>query len=169
MRVVQLLDSGGPAALFNSLSPRVRFAEEQLQLSYRRDIDIPVRGGLRLVPLLGGPRTYQLFDSGPDICLGYSMPGALNAAITGEPAEVGAVDRLGALIGEARASVLQALAVPLPVGQLAAKVGAAVSTISYHCAGLRAAGLVEPVRIGRSVWMVRTPLGDEITELLTGP
>ena len=87
VRVGQLLDSGGPAALFNSLSPRVRFVDEQLQLSYRRDIDIPVRGGLRLVPLLGGPRTYQLFDSGPNICLGYSMSGALSAALHGEPAE----------------------------------------------------------------------------------
>jgi DNA-binding transcriptional ArsR family regulator len=71
-------------------------------------------------------------------------------------------DPLGPLIGTARAAILRALTVPATTSQLVAQLGMSLGNVGGHLAVLRAAGLVERTRTGRSVQYVATPLGDAL-------
>ncbi len=83
------------------------------------------------------------------------------ADIFGPPPVIGA-DPLAPLIGGARAAILRALAAPATTSQLVAQLGMSLGGVGGHLAVLRAAGLVNRARSGRSVNYVATPLGDAL-------
>ena len=83
------------------------------------------------------------------------------ADIFGPPAVTGP-DPLAPLIGGARAAILRALTAPATTSQLAAQLGMSLGNAGGHLAVLRAAGLVERARSGRSVNYVATALGDAL-------
>jgi DNA-binding transcriptional ArsR family regulator len=73
--------------------------------------------------------------------------------------------RLDALVGEPRATLLQALDRPSTVGQLAARLGFVPSAITHHVSVLEPAGLVVRERRGQSVLVHRTQRGTELLAL----
>jgi DNA-binding transcriptional ArsR family regulator len=78
------------------------------------------------------------------------------------PPEVPPGDPLGPLIGAARAAILRTLTAPATTSQLAAQLGLSLGTVGGHLAVLRAAGLVERARTGRSVNYVATAAADAL-------
>jgi DNA-binding transcriptional ArsR family regulator len=66
---------------------------------------------------------------------------------------------LAGLLGSTRACVLRALRTPSSTSELAASVGTSAASASEHAAALRASGLVQTARRGRSVSHSLTPLG----------
>jgi DNA-binding transcriptional ArsR family regulator len=66
---------------------------------------------------------------------------------------------LAGLLGHTRAAVLHALRTPHSTTELAARVGTSAPSASQHATALRASGLVQTVRRGRSVHHSLTPLG----------
>ncbi|MER6343529.1 ArsR/SmtB family transcription factor [Streptomyces sp. NPDC001595] len=71
---------------------------------------------------------------------------------------------LGALLGGARAAVLDLLDSPLSTTQLTAVTGQGLGSVGRHLRVLREAGLVERRRAGRSVLYARTTAGDVLVE-----
>jgi DNA-binding transcriptional ArsR family regulator len=69
---------------------------------------------------------------------------------------------LGVLIGHSRARVLRSLADPASTTQLARALGTATGATGDHLAVLLRSGLVDRIRVGRSVLYRRTPLGDAL-------
>src|SRR5215207_10184959 len=74
-------------------------------------------------------------------------------------------EALHALLGERRASVLEALDVPRSTTELARRLGVSPGSVSQHLRVLRAATLVDGHRVGRNVLYVRSPTGNKLAEL----
>jgi DNA-binding transcriptional ArsR family regulator len=112
--------------------------------------------GLVLVPS-------SLWTGPPLFAFQPGMPGG-NALVYS--ARSGGVDTktshfpdLAGLLGSTRAGVLRALRTPRSTSELAASVGTSAASASEHAAALRASGLVQTARRGRSVSHSLTPLG----------
>jgi DNA-binding transcriptional ArsR family regulator len=73
--------------------------------------------------------------------------------------------RLRALVGDARAAVLEALAAPHTTGELAVELGIAPSTASERLTALARAGLIDRRRAGREVYYVLNSRGMELLAL----
>jgi hypothetical protein len=117
-----------------------------------------------LVPMLsGGDALICSLDQPDAVWLGYPVPGVGRLFHGGHKTVRG--DSLGLLLGPVRAQVLNALARPLTMGELAALTGLAPSAITYHCERLTAIGLVERERRGREVRVSRTRRAEQLTEL----
>jgi DNA-binding transcriptional ArsR family regulator len=70
------------------------------------------------------------------------------------------------LVGQGRADLLAALDEPAGTGSLAVALGRSAGTVSEHLHALRAAGLADVRRTGKSSRWTRTELGDA---LVAGP
>jgi DNA-binding transcriptional ArsR family regulator len=69
-------------------------------------------------------------------------------------------DALAALLGQSRASILEALSVPRTTTALAGRLGLAASTVSQHLTVMTDSGLLTSRRDGRRVLYSRTLVGD---------
>lgn len=72
---------------------------------------------------------------------------------------------LDVLLGSARAAVLRMLQVPKATTDIASMLRMGTSTVSYHLAQLRRAGLVEAHRDGRRVYYRRSRIGENFLTL----
>jgi DNA-binding transcriptional ArsR family regulator len=153
---------GGMAALLNSLHPRISYADGMLTVAHPHHRCVPLgRRRLVLMPMIAGRGSVLASFERPDVCcIGYPVrrPGP------GAPAASGGA--LAMILGQLRATILQALRRPLTVSDLAADVHCAPTTATYHLHQLAAAGLIIREPCGISVRVSRTARGDELVDLL---
>jgi len=143
---------------------------EGSELVLRRDGGEPSRwflppDGLSLVPMLGGPRALVSSHDGDRIThLAYPVTG--QERLLERPA--GHEDRLAALLGDRRATVLRLLDRPATAGAVAAALEAVPSAATHHVRALEAAGLVVRERAGQHVRVHRTDRGTALLALYDG-
>jgi DNA-binding transcriptional ArsR family regulator len=105
----------------------------------------------------------SLWNGPPLFAIQPGMPGGnalVYAARSGDlDARTSHFPDLAGLLGSTRAGVLRALRTPRSTSELAASVGTSAASASEHAAALRASGLVQTARRGRSVSHSLTPLG----------
>src|SRR6266700_2012501 len=153
---------GGARALFADLDGRVRWDDGVLYVDRHRGehhvLDIDGRG-LPLVPSLfcRGAVSYISMREPPVIA--YPARGR---ATVWETAPVRDSAHLVGLLGAPRARLLVLLARPATTTELAHRLAVSPSAVSQHLRVLRAAGLLNRARSGRSVLYLRSPLGDEL-------
>lgn len=132
----------------------------QVQLRLHAEVLDCAGSGLVLVPSVMAPRCFVVTEPPAQPTLFYP---ALGVSETWTDTSTRTADALRDLLGAGRAGVLLALRGPLSTTELAAAQDLAPSTASHHLALLRAAGLVNSHRDGRTVQHVRTPLGEALT------
>jgi hypothetical protein len=157
--------SGDLAALLGGVRGRLRVDCDTIRLPDPHP-EIFRRGGRRLVlvPLVSGQAASIFSVDRPDVVwLGYPLPG-LRTLIDGTPSEP-ADDALALVLGAARARVLLGVDGG-PAGPIARRTGCSLSTLTYHCIALEAAGLIRRERHGQQVLLSRTRRGDELIALL---
>ena len=143
---------------------------EGSELVLRRDGGEPSRwslppDGLSLVPMLGGPRALVSSHDGDRIThLAYPVTG--QERLLERPAD--REDRLAALLGDRRATVLRLLDRPATAGAVAAALEAVPSAATHHVRALEAAGLVVRERAGQHVRVHRTDRGTALLALYDG-
>ncbi|WP_107503127.1 ArsR/SmtB family transcription factor [Streptomyces geranii] len=149
--------TGGAEGLLANLGPRMRWQRPVLEVDYRTDRDLHLRGrGIRFVPTyfsLGTPVALADADLPPVL----SYP--LNHATAPEGPPPGERPSLGALLGATRARVLRCAADGLTTGELAHAAGISLSAASRHASVLRDAGLTTARQLGPAVIHTLTPLG----------
>lgn len=175
-RVGEALVRGSGVELLNHLHPRLRYTDGVLTLLGTRFVcdrstnrsslgDRPVC----LVPLFAGPDTLCVdFDNPALVLIGY--PARVDDNLAPRPTRLGAVgapDRLEEILGPARAHVLRRAANPTTAGALAALIGCAPNTASYHYDQLERLGLIIRDRRGTKVWITRTERGARLVEVLS--
>ncbi|MFJ3671563.1 helix-turn-helix domain-containing protein [Streptomyces sp. NPDC090106] len=147
----------GVQGLLTSLGPRFRWQPPVLEVDYRTDRDLHLRGrGIRIVP------TY--FSWGTPVALADpGLPPVLSCPLHHSTAPEEALPAenvpLSALLGNTRARVLRCVADGLTTGELAQAVGVSLSAASRHTSVLRDAGLTTSRHIGPTVLHTLTPLG----------
>jgi DNA-binding transcriptional ArsR family regulator len=153
---------GGLDALLNSLHPRINYRDGCLTyaLPWHRRHELG-RRRLVLVPTLAD-----------DMLVSFELPAIVYLAYPirrPRPPHPGprSEDPLALVLSPARAAALRALRRPLTVSQLAAAIGCAPTTATYHIQHLTAAGLAVRERRGPSVQISRTLRGTELVELLS--
>jgi DNA-binding transcriptional ArsR family regulator len=152
----------GVAAMVGALHPRVFWRGDAVEVRMRQWTEtVPCEGsGLLLVPtVLGAPYCSVVTEPPSPPTLFYPAQGVTEVW---HRSGTGGHAALAALMGEGRAALLAALDVPRSTTEAAGVAGLAVSTASHHLDRLRAAGLVDRARDGRSVRHARTPLGDAL-------
>ncbi|GAA4254204.1 DUF5937 family protein [Dactylosporangium darangshiense] len=153
------LAADGVGGLLNDLHAQVTFADGTLSVLQRwcTSPDVPDGGDLVLIPsVFVWPSVLTVF--GPAAQLAYP-PRGVGALWESPPA---APEALGALVGRARARLLNELAAPASTTTLAERTGLTAGGVSQHLAVLRAAGLVRTHRAGRSVLNVRTETAEAL-------
>ncbi|WP_189787934.1 ArsR/SmtB family transcription factor [Streptomyces capitiformicae] len=156
--------------VLTGLSAKVRFADGALEGPYRecdRHLDLAGRR-LMLVPVVSG-FTASMYSVDRDdlVWFSYPLPGL---GRLGAPArKPSRKDALTQVLGPLRAGVLRSVQPPATVSELAGLLNVGVSTITYHCEQLKAAGLLRRERHGREVRQRLTTRGVELVELLSGP
>ncbi|WP_046774043.1 ArsR/SmtB family transcription factor, partial [Streptomyces scabiei] len=80
------------------------------------------------------------------------------------PAAAGTHQALAALLGRARAAVLEEVADGRTTSEVAARVGLSPATVSHHVAVLRESGLLTSRRLGGIVLHTLTALGADLLE-----
>lgn len=169
-RVGSAVVRGQLDVLLNSLHPRLSYQDGELLFSHRFSPE-PERLGDRrlvLVPLLAGPDGLLVSLDQPDLVyLGYPLPGATGSPSHRHRHRHGDDDTLSTVLGPLRAAALRALGRPLNAGELAAEIGCAPNTVTYHCDQLEAAGLVRRRRVRQSVEISRTLRGDQLVDVLS--
>lgn len=158
------LVNGGIAALMEDLDPRLAWDGRTLR------VHAPVRDrralhgeGVVLMPsAFSIGRPIVILDPPYQPTLVYGARGVATAFT--EP--VAPADALVQLLGRTRALLLAALDEPAGTGHLAITLGRTAGTVSEHLHALRAAGLVDVRRIGKTSRWQRTELADA---LVAGP
>ncbi|MFF8609601.1 ArsR/SmtB family transcription factor [Streptomyces sp. NPDC015346] len=166
--------TGGLDALLTGLDSALRYEDGTLRLphpcpSHLTDLG---RRPLVLVPLASGYRARMYgADRGDVLWIGYPVPGLGNVAGRrgDRSCTDGELDALGAVLGEVRAEILRYLPHTPTVSDLARHLQVGVSTASYHCRQLAAAGLLHRERHGKEVRLLPTERGTALTQLLTMP
>jgi DNA-binding transcriptional ArsR family regulator len=167
-----LVLSGGLFELLSDLHPEVSLRSDLLYINKPRHGDAHYRGAaLTLIP------SVFVF---PGLIVGHEDDGTLS--LTYAARGVGRVwegicsgmsddeDRLGSLLGRARAAILTMLSVPMSTTQLAHELEQSPGTVSQHLSILRGSGMVTSWRAGRSVLYRQTALGASVTAAATrGP
>ncbi|WP_083971935.1 ArsR/SmtB family transcription factor [Actinoplanes awajinensis] len=120
----------------------------------------PAGQGLLLMPTVFGTLINYVEPPWP-YALVYPARGV--ADLFGPAARAPGDVALSRLVGERRADVLRALAVPATTSQLVAQLSLSLGTVGSHLAVLRDAGLVTRTRLGRAVRYELTPLGAALT------
>jgi DNA-binding transcriptional ArsR family regulator len=156
------LASGGVDRLFRNLHPSVRFTGDRIEIDRPFCCDgVPLPGqGLLLVPCV------------------FTWPAALPVTaaphvptITYPPRGLGRLwesrqdttdSPLADLVGRTRAAIVEHLDLPMSTTHLAQQLGVSAPTLSVHLGILRAAGVVDSRRDGRTVLYHRTRLGNHL-------
>jgi len=153
---IPALTTGGLAGVLGTLHETLAWRDNSLERSWRTG-DCSLDGhGLQLLPsaLWTGPPLFC--DQAPEFggnTLIYSARPPATAYDEGRSGD------LAGLLGHTRAAVLHALRTPRSTMELADCVGTSAPSASQHATALRASGLVQTVRRGRSVNHSLTPLG----------
>ncbi|MGW2150029.1 hypothetical protein ACWCOT_37390 [Nonomuraea bangladeshensis] len=173
-RIGAAVVSHGLDAVLNALSASLRYADGTLCLPHspcpRHRSELDGRR-LMLVPLASG-FTAGMYNAQRDdyVWIGYPLPGLGRIATRAHPAPPPAPDSaLTQVLGPIRAAILRQSSSLPSVSELARHLHLGVSTITYHCRQLAAAGLLHRERHGREVRLRLTPRGTELLDLLTGP
>jgi DNA-binding transcriptional ArsR family regulator len=158
------LVAGGIAALMADLDPRVTWDGDTLRVDARdRDRRTLHGEGIVLMPsAFNVGRPLVILDPPYQPTLVYGARGVATAYT----APVAPADALVHLLGRSRALLLAALDEPAGTGHLAIMLERSAGTVSEHLHALRAAGLVEVGRIGKTSRWQRTDLGNA---LVAGP
>lgn len=144
--------SGGTERLLTGLPPGIRWAPPYLEADYpvERTVDLEDRG-ITLIPSYFCTVT-------PVTLIDPALTPVLVFPAAGIPAPPDTVDvparnrsALAAIVGNTRADILCALAVPRTTTQLAEHIGMSVASASHHTRLLRDAGLITTTRIGQAV------------------
>jgi DNA-binding transcriptional ArsR family regulator len=147
----------GVEGLLSSLGPRFRWHPPVLQVDYRTDRDLHLRGrGIRIVPTYfswGTPVGLANADLPPVLSYPINHPVVPEESLPAEHSP------LAALLGSTRARVLRCVADGLTTGEIAQMVGVSLSAASRHTSVLRDAGLTTSQQIGATVLHTLTPLG----------
>lgn len=169
-RVGAAVVRGGTDALLNTLHPRIHYENGEIWVSSLSELTLDLgRRRLVLVPTIAGARGRMVGFDLPDVVyLAYPVPGQSGLGEHGLSApEDAAADPLRRVLGRLRAELLRAVSCPISMGQLGAAVGCSPRMTTYHCAELEAMGLILRERRGQSVWVGRTPRGDELVDLFS--
>ncbi|WP_214401370.1 winged helix-turn-helix domain-containing protein [Pseudonocardia lacus] len=156
--------AGDLSALLGGLRGRLRVDGDAIRLPDPHP-EVFDRGdrGLVLVPLVSGPSASIFSVDRPDVVwLGYPLPGL--ASLAGGAPAPRAADALELVLGAMRARILLTVDGG-PAGPVARRTGCSPSTLSYHCSGLEAAGLIHRERSGQQVLLRRTARGDALIAL----
>jgi DNA-binding transcriptional ArsR family regulator len=160
---------GTMTALLNSLHPGLSYHDATFTYAppcnpvfARRSFGPVGMRRLALLPMIAGRNALLFGFERPDICyIGYPLRQPRPSAPTRTDGT------LATILGPVRAAMLQALRQPRAAGDLAAAVHCAPNTATYHLRQLTATGLITREKSGRSVWISRTSLGDELVDLLS--
>jgi DNA-binding transcriptional ArsR family regulator len=158
------LVGGGIAGLLEDLHPRVEWHDGTLRVrgAVRDRRDLHGEGVVLMPSAFGTDKPLVILDPPYQPTLIYPARGVATAFT----APVAPADALVRLMGSGRAELLAVLDEPAGTGELALLVARTAGTVSEHLHALRAAGLVEVTRVGKSVRWHRTPLGNA---LVSGP
>jgi helix-turn-helix protein/uncharacterized protein DUF5937 len=155
------LTTGGPAALFGELNPRVSWNAPNLDVEvavHSATVNLDGRG-LLLVPSAFAASHPFVIDREPwHPTLIYPARGI--ATLWQQAPAV--PEGLARLLGSSRAAMLADLGAPRSTAELAKRLALSPATASHHLTALRDAGLVTGQREGRSVLYARTSLGDAL-------
>jgi DNA-binding transcriptional ArsR family regulator len=155
---------GGLDTVLNTLSRRLSYTDGVFYLDGDRSDPIEPRGRrLVLVPSVVSADTLFIHQSEPDL-LGVAYP-VRGQAAAGRAGTAGA-DRLGAVLGAARAALLRRLEAPMTMAALAAQLNVTPGAVTRHCDLLGRAGLIGRERRGQAVLASRTDAGTALLGLL---
>ncbi len=155
---------GGPDQLFDNLTPRISWRDGALHIEHAWDHDEYANGrGMLLIPsaFIWPGVSVQVATAGQP-WVAYPSRGVVElweSDVRRTP------PGLGELIGEARASILRVIDLPMTTGEIAARLGVTPAAVSQQLAILRRTGVVRANRVGRGVYSSRTPLGDSLLGL----
>ena len=161
---------GGLDAVLNTLSSRLRFADDCLFIGspdYLRGspdrhptVRIPLAGRrLHLVPSIGArDALFVHLDETDFVGVAYPARPPRRPAPDGDP--------LAVVLGAVRARLLRLLDRPYPAGEVAARLGVSAGSATWHCDMLDRAGLVRRERRGQRVLVSRTVAGEELLVLM---
>lgn len=154
----------GPGAMFADLHPAVRYAPGRIEIDrpYEASVELAGRGLLLVPSVFAWPDVFVTFDEPWQPGLAYSPRGV--GTLWLEEAAAGP-EALARLMGTGRAAVLAALEAPNTTGALSRILSVTPGAVSQHLSALRAAGLVEPHRVGRHVFHRLSPRGAALLEL----
>jgi len=159
------LGRGGWAQALSDMRPGMRWlGDGRLQINAYENPPREISGAqLLFVPVT--PETgWVAWDEPQRYAVMYPCSGAL-----AEPARrAAAPETLGALLGPARAAILMLLVTPKSTTQLVALTGQRLGSVGRHLQILRAAGLLERRRVGRSVLYRRSHAGDLLVRIQSG-
>lgn len=152
---------GGARGLFADLDERVRWDDgllyvDQMPGTYYVEVD---GRGLRLCPSLFCRKAVTWIDPHEEPLISYPARGR---ATVWESAPRPDNQALVALVGTARAQLLHLLERPATTTELAQRLGVTPPAVSQHLSVLRAAGLLNRARSGRTVLYLRSELADAL-------
>jgi DNA-binding transcriptional ArsR family regulator len=160
-RTTQLGRGGWEQALAD-MSPGMRWlGEGRLQINALENPPREISGAQLLFVPVTLDIGWVAWDEPHRYAVMYGCSGAL--AESGRRAA--APEALGALLGPARAAILMLLVTPKSTTQLVALTGQRLGSVGRHLQILRAAGLLERRRAGRSVLYRRSPAGDLLVRI----
>lgn len=151
------LATAGAGMMLQNLEERIRWERPELRVPYQADVDWAVTDGcLIVVPVLFARGARMLSALHDTVAFSYQAEGVAvlheAASNTGRPIDdVRPRDKLTAILGRGRATVLRGLLSPATTTGLASTIGLAPSTVSQHLAVLCSAGLVRRLRVGSRV------------------
>ncbi|MFC7217457.1 winged helix-turn-helix domain-containing protein [Streptomyces polyrhachis] len=150
------LTEGGWAAVLDDMRPGMRWlGESRLQINAHDHPPQDLSGRRLLFVPVTPHRGWVSYDHAGKYAVVYPCSGVLaEAGRTAVPAA------LAALLGPARAAVLELLGTPLSTTQLTALTGQGLGSVGRHLRVLLDARLVARRRSGRSVLYFRTAAGD---------
>lgn len=151
----------GARGLFADLDARVRWDDGHLRVDRLDGVHhIEVDGrGLRLCPSLFCRSAATYIDVSEPPVISYPARGA---ATVWEAVPTPNSPALVALVGAVRAQLLQLLDRPATTTELAQRLAVTPSAVSQHLAVLRASGLLNRARSGRTVLYLRSELADDL-------
>jgi DNA-binding transcriptional ArsR family regulator len=159
------LGRGGWAQALSDMRPGMRWlGEGRLQINAYENPPREISGAQLLFVPVTPDTGWVAWDEPHRYAVMYPCSGAL-----AEPGRrAAAPETLGALLGPARAAILMLLVTPKSTTQLVALTGQRLGSVGRHLQILRAAGLLERRRVGRSVLYRRSPAGDLLVRIQSG-
>jgi DNA-binding transcriptional ArsR family regulator len=164
-RRMQQLTTGGVASMLAEVHPEARWHGETLEIAAFPDEDLRLNGrGLRLQPsYFCWTAPTKLLDADLPPVLVFPIQHA-SGLIHQNKTDVDTQERLSALVGRTRATVLALTVEGATTTQLARSCGITLATASHQTAVLRDAGLIVSRRQGKSVIHQATTLGTALLE-----
>lgn len=152
----------GHAGLFDDLAANVRWRNGTLYIRHRRFSGVRQLGGegLLLVPsAFVWPNVFSSTIPPWQPSLTYPARGV---ATLWESDPSPSPPGLARVIGRSRARILASLESPASTTDLATRLGLTAGGVSQHLGALHDAGLVAPLRLGRSILYSRTALAESL-------